>query len=1061
MKYIILIIVITLQAFICHGQNIITGKVISNSALEPLQGASISYKGKVLSLTSGDGSFAFKSTESKMVIKISFSGFKNASLEIIDGKLSGYIVALDEDVKTNDEVTVNTGYQELPKERATGSFDKVDTKLFNRVVNPNVLQRLEGLTPGLLYSKLPGGDEINIRGLSTITAGTQPLIVVNNFPYDGDINNINTNDIESITILKDAAAASIWGARSSNGVIVIKLKQGHFNQPLQLSLNSSVTFQNKPRIKDDKNFISSGDYIGVEKYLFNKGFYNNDLSDVFSWPLVSPVVELLAKQRSGSINASQADAEINALAKYDIRDDELKYLYRIGKTQQYSLGITGGGAATNYRFNIGYDENLSNVVGNSRQRLTLSNSTGLKLTTKFNLLIDMNYSSQDANQNGLQNINPSSRFIYPYARLSGDNGEHLVVERNYRESFIDTLGVGLLQDWKYRPLDELQNANNNKKSQDFLIRLKFHYDITRSLSTEYIHTLEKMSSEQNNIYNTETYFARNLINLFSQQTTAGIKYQIPYGGILDKDNAGLTSNSGRIQINFNKKWNSAHTINAIAGSEISEVLSTSSGSRTYGFNNNNLNFANVDYVTNFSLFNNLGNGSSEIPSYPFNLGKLNNRFVSIFGNSAYSYKNKYTISSSVRKDASNLFGVSSNNKWSPFWSIGGGWDISKENFFKSRQIGFLKTRVTYGYNGNINNGVAAIPTIDLLSASTNTTNLPWAGVNNLANKNLRWERSGILNLGVDFKAFRDRVSGSLEYYKKHSIDLISPTLVDPTTGLFIMQLNVASIKTNGFDAKINLIPLDHKLKLETSILFSHVNNIVSKYSNEYSNKSGYVNFGYLITPRKGADPYALMSYKFAGLDSLGNPTGYLNGEISQNYSGIVNNGTYADLVESGSSRPKNYGNIINTISYKGFALGFNISYKFSYYFRRNSINYRSLFYQGVAHTDFNNRWQKPGDEKFTNIPSLIYPDNNYRDIFFTNSEVTVARGDNIRLQDISFSYQTQGKAGAKGLFSKTQFYCYATNLGLLWRAYKYKLDPDYGTALPAPFNISFGFRKNL
>jgi hypothetical protein len=285
--------------------------------------------------------------------------------------------------------------------------------------------------------------------------------------------------------------------------------------------------------------------------------------------------------------------------------------------------------------------------------------------------------------------------------------------------------------------------------------------------------------------------------------------------------------------------------------------------------------------------------------------------------------------------------------------------------------------------------------------------------------------------------------------------------IDPTSGLSIMQLNVAAINTKGIDVRLHVIEVDKRLKLETSLLFSHVKNVVSEYSNEFQNKSGYVNFSYTINPREGQDPYALTSYRFGGLDSAGNPVGYFNGSKSEDYTNIVYSPTWSDLIVSGSSRPRTFGNLINTLSFKRFSLTLNISYRFDYYFRRKTINYSALFYSGIGHTDYYNRWQMPGDEKNTTIPSMTYPANSNRDAFYTNSEATVSKGDNIRLQDISLSYQTGGKGKTSALFNKVQFYCYATNIGILWRANKYGLDPDYGTGLPAPFVISFGFRKDF
>lgn len=1061
MKKTIVIIILCLSTIAGIAQTAtITGRIISSNTLEPLTGASLLLKGRVVGISLKDGSFAIPvNPVTDSILKITFTGYKEGLIKIEHSRYDGYIVALEQDAKINEEVVVSTGYQQIPRERATGSFDRIDNKLFDRVVNPGVLQRLDGIASGLYYSKLPGGDEINVRGLSTLTAGTQPLIVVDNFPYDGDVNNLNANDIESITVLKDAAAASIWGARSGNGVIVITMKKGKYNQPLGVSLNMSATIQGKPRLFSDKRFINSADYTGVERFLFSKGFYDNDLMDMYARPLVSPVVELLDKQRSGLISAAAANQGIGALAGNDVRKDILRYLDQTGVAQQYSLGVSGGTGTVNYLFNFGFDANSSNIRGNSSNRFTVSNITNLKLTSKFDVQFGLNYTLQTSLVNGISSLDPSGRKVYPYTTLAGTNGEPLAIDRDYRSSFTDSVGGSLLQDWKYRPLDELRNNDNTLKSQDILFRVKLRYAFSRLFSVELNGQAEKANSDQRNLYNRNSYYTRNLINLYTQQTGSTLKYIVPLGSILDKSNSTLSSVSGRAQINYNSQWKGDHQLYAIAGGEIRVAGISSSGGRTYGYNEDNLTFSNVDYVTEFPIYDDLGSAAT-IPSYAFQFGQTTNRLISAFSNIGYSYKSRYTLSASTRKDASNLFGVSSNNKWSPFWSTGAGWEISRERFYRFKKIPYLKGRLTYGYNGNINSGVAAIPTIELISASTQITNLPWAIVRNLANRNLRWERSAIVNAGVDFKGFSDRISGTIEVYTKRSKDLISPETLDPTTGLNIMQMNGASIRTKGMDMKLSFVPVNRKIRLETSLLYSHVKNVVTKYMNEFSNKAGYINFSYAVNPREGADPYAITSYRFAGLDSVGDPVGYINGLKSKNYANILNPTNWDDLVASGSSRPTSFGNLINTVSYKGFSLTVNIAYRFGYYFRRNTISYTALFNNGIGHTDFYDRWQKPGDEHITNVPAMTYPANSNRDAFYTNSEATVSKADNIRLQDISLSFQPQRKK-AGSLLDKMQFYCYATNLGIIWRANRLHLDPDYGTAMPAPASVSFGIRKNL
>lgn len=1059
MKYLIVLIICILPIVALTQNIIISGRVVSATTQHGLYGASILLEGKRIGLSDNYGQFNVTVNERDSILTILFMEYKTYSMPIFKGKTKGYYVQLENDVQMMEEVIVSTGIQQLPKERATGSFEKIDQQLFERVVVPNVLQRLDGITTSLYYTKLPGGDEINIRGVSTITAGTKPLIVVDNFPYDGDINNINANDIESITVLKDAAAASIWGARSGNGVIVITMKKGRFNQPMKVHLNTSISFQGKPRLMENQQYIKGVDYAEVETFLFEKGYYNNDLNNTVSRPVISPVVEILAKKRSGQLSSEQAASAIASITQYDIRQEMLQYLNRLGVAQQFSIGMAGGSNGINYNFNLGYDGNATNVIGNNNERLTLSNNTSVKVSQKIELKLGMNYTLQSFDQNAVTRLDAGKRSLLPYARLVDDNGKALAIEKDFRSAFLDTVGGGRLHDWKFRPLDELKNANNRLNTQDILLRLGLKYNINSAFSLEINSQMEKAHNNQRNYYNRETYLVRDLSNRFTQLSSTTVKNVIPLGGILDLSDSRLNSYAGRVQVNFDKQWK-LHQVNALAGGELRSNLFDLSGSRTYGFNEDNLNFVVMDYLTEFPIFMGL-TSAMRIPSGSFQFNKTKNRLASAFANAGYYFKERYSLTASVRKDASNLFGVASNDKWSPFWSVGAGWEISKEAFYKFSALPYLKARVTYGYNGNINNGIASIPTIELMASNTQVTDLPWAIVRNLSNSKLRWEQSGILNAGIDFRLNDQRLNGLIELYKKNSIDLIAPSLVDPTSGIFVMNLNDASIRTNGLDVRLNALIINRKIKLKTSLLYSHVKNVITKYSTVSPNKSTYINLTNSIKPREGADPYAITSYRFAGLDTAGNPIGYFEGNISKAYADIVNKPTWDDLVTTGSARPTTFGNILNTISYKEFSISFNISYKLGYYFRRSTIHYANLFSSGVVHADYYKRWQQKGDEAFTTVPSLIYPSNSNRDNFYANSEANVSKGDHIRLQDISINYNFSGNFKGGSILKRLELYCYASNLGILWRANRYGLDPEYPTTFPASIMCSFGLRKTF
>ena len=894
---------------------------------------------------------------------------------------------------------------------------------------------------------------------------TQPLVVVDNFPYQGDIGNINPNDVESITILKDAAAASIWGSRAGNGVIVITTKHGKYNQPQRISFNSNLTVQDKPNLFYT-SAMSSADFIGVEKFLFGQGFYDGDLSDTFTYPVISPVVEILNSERNGTISASQADEQIAALSKLDLRNDLEKYVYRKALTQQYALSISGGSEKASYAASAGYDNNQQSLVGNGYERLTIRDMNEFRLTKNLTLQAGIQFTQTltQLNSQISTELNPGGgkSALYPYAQLADANGNPLAVPHDYRQSFVDTAGNGNLLNWQYRPLEETRLANNQTRNLDVLLNTGLRYQFSPAISAEAKYQYETSAVNNPRYYSQDTYYARNLINQFTQYDGSTYTPIIPVGGILDDSKSSLVSHDVRAQINLSPKWQHGNHLDAIAGAELSQQTASSSLARTYGFNDQNYTSLPVDNVNSYNIYDNLSY-PQPLP-YENSFGSTLNRTVSMYGNASYTFHGRYTLSASARKDASNLYGVETNNKWKPLWSAGASWLLSDQSFYHLEALPLLKLRATYGYSGNVNNTIAAVTTINYHTPfSGNSINgLPLADISNYPNPNLRWEKVGQVNLAVDFATRDNRLSGSLEYFYKDAQDLIGLVQADLTEGADLaLNENSADLHNHGFDITLNSINLEGPLRWTTVLLLSKSRDVVAKYLYPPGGYNQYVGNGSSINPIVGQPAYNIISYKWAGLDPAnGNPRAYLNGQVSENYADIVSKVGPGDLVFSGSALPVYFGSLGNSFAYHSLALSFNITYRFDYYFRRNSISYYSLFNNWSGYADFAQRWQKPGDEQFTQVPSMTYPADPNRDAVYGDSNATVLRGDNIRLKDIRLSYEFNKGNWHSLPFRDIQLYAYANNLGILWRANKLHLDPDYG-AIPPARTFSLGLKMDL
>lgn len=949
-----------------------------------------------------------------------------------------------------EEVQVNTGYQRMPKERATGSFVFVDSALLNRSVSTDIISRLKGVAPSLLFDERAGGEpKLSIRGRSTIFANADPLIVVDNFPYEGDLRNINPNDVESVSILRDAAAASIWGVRAGNGVIVITTKKGRANQPTQISVNGNLTFGTKPNLFYLPQ-ISSADLVDLEEFLYQQGYYHAKLDDNVAYPLVSQVAELL---NDPMISESEKQIRLESLKGSDLRDDLANYFYHPSIKQQYALAIRGGSERHQYNLSGGFDKNRSERVGNEDDRVNLSAQQTLQPIRNLTIENGIFYSySQTRLNNALQDIKNSA----PYTRLIDDQGNHLPVARNHRLSFAEAAeGLGLM-DWRYIPLDELRFADQQRNTQHFRIDNRIDYTWFSGFRTSILYQYQRQESPSSSLFSEDTYFTRNLINMFSVVGSNGVTHNLPKGAYLAQGLQRLSAHSGRFQLDYQLEKDQ-HTLTLLAGMELREARGTGSSQILYGFDPAT---GLAQPVNHDSLFRQYPTGSwSTIPSAN-SISATVDRFRSYYFNGAYSLMRRYAFSLSARIDQSNLFGVRANQRSIPLWSAGMKWDVARENFYAVSWLPRLGLRVTYGYNGNIDNTVTAYTTARYQLESA--TGLTYASINSLPNADLRGERMAQLNLGIDFGVSENILTGSVDFYKKWGTDLLGFGPLEPTTGTTRFKGNLANMQGRGLDVELTVRPVRSLVQWSSTLMASFTTDKITKYEVLPSNISLYFGDGSLtgggFTPTTGKPLFSVYSYPWAGLDSeTGAPLGYVNGMPSSNYVAISQTATIDSLQYHGRATPSWFGAFRNTVSFKDFSLSFNITYKLGYYFRRSSIRYDYLYASQDGHADYASRWQQPGDERKTNVPARMYPLVAGSDNFYSNASILVEKGDHIRFQDIQFSYVLPTKPVQRMGLSQLRVYLYANNIGVLWRANKHGIDPDYaGDVLPQPRSFSLG-----
>ncbi|GGF24139.1 SusC/RagA family TonB-linked outer membrane protein [Echinicola rosea] len=1043
---------------LARQETVVKGRVLASGSNAPLPGALVRIERSTIGgVADIDGGFELKVAKGEYTLTVSYLGYMPVSMEIAPPLDAPLEIMLKEDSLSMDAVEiVSTGYQELPRERATGSFVQLDRELLNRKVSTNLLDRMEDVTSGMVFNRLRDDESpVTIRGRSTLFANTSPLVIVDGFPYDGALESINPNDVESITVLKDAAAASIWGARAGNGVIVITLKDGEISEKPIISLTANLILSEK----QDPFYVPRmgvGEFVDFERKLFREGIYESR-ENSFSRDLLSPVVETLIAHRDGLVDDRELEMAIDQFKSRDFRRDIERYYYRQRLDQQYALSMRGGNTGHRYIYSLGYDQSLQGTIGNKNDRFTLNakNSWTL-LGDRFKVETGI-YVSRAGNHS--DTAVPSG---FAYDRLADENGRPLAIGKLYSTRYMNSLeGTGLL-DWTYVPLKEIGMSDNLSVENDMRVNGRASYKVVPGLTAEVAYQYWLGENSTRNHYRQELFSERTLINSFTQEDDDGTLVRpVPMGGRLELSELKGQSHTVRAQVRYNGKWNGGHQVSALAGSEVKDLQSETNSNILYGYKDDIGQSVPVDHVT---LYRNYVNpyAYQAIPSGEGQEG-LVDRFVSYYANAAYNFRETYSISLSARKDQSNIFGVDSNMRGVPLWSAGVGWLLSNEGFYASDWMPYLRFRATYGYSGNVDKSLSAYTTARYAMDNSLIPNLGIAYISNPPNPNLRWEKVGITNVAVDFESRDSRLRGTLEYYRKLGEDLISSAPFPASSGRTWVTGNFANTATSGIDLSLDwTVVKGRDFAWNTNLLYSFVSDEVTDYKVETSVANFLGSSTGTTYPKEGNPIVTVYSYKWGGLDPAnGQPIGFVDGEPSTDYGEIINTTEADDLVLHGRAHPAHFGALRNTLDFGGWSISFNISYRMGYFYRRRSVGYNSLLTGNIVHGDYAARWRRPGDEQTTQVPAVPSAVNSHRDNFYQFSSQLVERGDHIRLQDVRVGYTVGADSSPLLPFRRAEIFAYANNLGIIWKAAKDDpLDPDFQTSKPLR-SIAFGLRIDL
>lgn len=1035
---------------------IVKGVVVDEDD-EPLPGASVRVKGTSYGVsTNPNGEFEIKIDSEHPVLSVSYVGMHSTELRLTsDNTKTPVRIILKSNAAIMDEVVV-TGYQTISKERATGSFDIIDKKQLEKATG-NIASRIIGASAGLAATQdVYGNPTFEIRGTSSFNVNSAPLLVVDGFAIEGGFESINPNDVESITVLKDAAAASIWGAKSANGVIVITTKSGTYNKTSVVNVNYSGFYKIAPKMDLDYALsrTSSDNLIDYEINTFGKwstSVFWPEESDPYNGG--SSVYYLLNEHRLGHINEAQMKAGIEKLRGIDNRDQIKKYVLQNPMTFQQNLGINISTERSTTAISLLYQNQHSHWKGDADNKYLVSLNNRTSVYPWLDLIINGNFDYTTSRLDGMHSLPGLASFenlVDPDGKLIRYN----IISPAYLERYVP-IEKFPYQDWSWNPLDDVYNSKNKQTRLNARLQLGLNFNIWKGLKFESRFQYEMIDQNTNSYYNEASYSVRDFINTTStwDRTTNTVTQNVPSGGFLDRTRQKYGVLTIRNQINFSHTFIDRHNIAVVGGIETTNRHYKTFGfPRVYGYNDKTLSVA--------SLPN--GNRVRDWEGYTINLGSsyyggastftdTSDRYFSAFGNLSYTYDAKYTVSGSYRTDASNLITDDPAYRYAPFWSVGAGWQIGKESFMTPLTwLDRLNVRATYGYNGNVDKSTSFKPLLTISSTPNIITGQFTGSIASYGNPTLRWEKTGTWDFGVDYDMFGSKLFGKIDVYRKMSEDLIAEREISAVQGTTSMKLNNGKILNKGIEIEVgSALNITNRIAWTGTLRMSYNHNKVKAL--KVSQHDGYI----LVGGGSGAwvegeDMHSLWCYEYSGLINLGSETSphmapsvyYENKEKVGFTTYLYGDGTSYCLNMGTTVAPWNLSFNSNFRIYD-FDLGFILTGKFGHVFKRESFNYPAATggrynlnskYDEIKDCDPNVYCPLPqvDDEARFYFWSRFYPYLSY----------LAENAGHIRMQEISLSYNFK-KHLLSRLGMKSASVTFLTNNPFNIYFNSYKEDPEF------------------
>ena len=1052
--------------------------VVTDEQGETLPGATIIIKESQRgTITDFDGNFRLTLGGDDRTLVVSFVGMETQ--EVVIGNQTRFDISLQPGAETLDEVIV-TGYQTISRERATGSYNIISS---DQIEKPavNIGQRIVGTSSGVqTTTDVDGNVAFEIRGQSSLVAAAQPLIVVDGFPIQGNLNSVNPNDIANITILKDAAAASIWGARSANGVIVITSKSGASKERgVNVEFNSFMQYSPKMDVAYLNPYASSPEVIDYEQRGFETNFFggpwspipNSNTSLTGSY---SKAVEAMNEHRLGFISSAELEGVLADLRSRDNRDQIKDHLLQNPFTQQYNLSVATSGERANNMLTLLYENRARNYAGNDNAKYHVGFRSNVDLFSWLDFSFLGTFVMDDANNNG--------EFYTgsPYHMLVNDDGTRANVPNTFYwpnivrhvpyESFPYT-------NWGYNPITEREARDRNSKTINSRLQAGLTFKFMEGLTLDSRIQYELLNVDRKDIYSEESFLVRSTVNRASSwdRATDIITDNLPMGGFLDQSRSYMNSYNWRNQLNFNREFfDGRDFLSFIAGTEVYSIVSETVGNpRTYGYNDETLTVGTFPNGVGGSGDYRLNNwlGSSQTFAYTNSYTYNTDRYFSLFGNASYTINNKYTLSGSVRTDASNLITDDPKYRYAPFWSLGASWALSKEEFMQDADwLDRLMVRTTYGFNGNVDKSTSFMPLINVSSTQNSYIHDYTATVGSFGNPSLRWEKTGSVDLGLDFSMWRGKLFGKVDFYNKKGRDLIVSMSIPAVNGTATQKLNMAEMTNRGVELELGSTARlrGNDIVWRGNVNFSYnFNNIDNLYKATYSANELYS--GGTSAYVQGHNANTLWSFEYAGVENRGS-------ESEPNWQPIVQGkddeiydftgwtpGDGRDyMLDMGTKVAPYTLGLVNSFKIYDFDVSFIVTGKFGHVFNGFTFNYPSMsggsalpnrLYSEILNSDPMDRVPIPFDK--------AEPRYYFWDRFYPYLDYRVQNAGHIRFQELNVTYNINRNLLQTIGLSSARVYAQANNLFVISNN-RYNEDPEFplGSLRPQPaytlgINVSF------